>query len=108
MRIVIDRDLLRRKDNMYIFDDEGNQITLVATLVPKSKNENEFGHINPSLSFDRKGNQLPEFKEALLKAFGEVGLMDRSHPTRSELQAVKDHLNDMRTIVFNGKSDPIK
>lgn len=106
MRIVIEQDLLRRKDNIYIFDDEGNQITLMATIVPKEKVEGS--HINPSLSFDRKGNTLSQFKEALLKAFEEVGLMDRSHPMRSELEATKNHLNDMRSIVFLGKGIPME
>ena len=99
MNIRIWNDPYNMRFSLRIYDRLDNEKVCVAEPIVM-KEVDRFASTEPTISFDRK-----EELQDLLDDLWLLGLRPsaRSDEYKAQLESVKDHLNDMRQLVFKGK-----
>lgn len=112
MDVRVDRDLLNRRVLVAIFLNKGDQEEIVNSISGRHMSTMptfEGEHLEPSLSLPQEmalalleglAAQFPEWRS---KSVQQIHV--ESAQAQGELKATKEHLNDMRRIVFKGEKN---
>ena len=100
VKISYDPDFLGMK--VWLYEDNGSSL-IVAEPVNLVMREVELTReIEPTFTFNKQKGH--EFLQSLVNALVEVGFKpDEIKAHNKEIEAIKNHLEDMRKLVFNDK-----